>query len=121
MENTTMVTHNIVLYRPTLIPQVPPILQSNAGSQLTFWLPFNNYCHETLIITVLLHHKTHPKYWLYSFVCFSVCSAAELTRYHFAQATAIGQLKGVISQNALMMAETLELTGLQGGERWHAV
>lgn len=55
--------------------------------------------------------------YLYLFV-----SSAELTRYHFAQAAGMIQLKGVISQNALMIAEMLELTGLyRGGERWHAV
>lgn len=40
-------------------------------------------------------------------------SAAELTRHHFARATGMVQLKGVISQNALMMAEMPELTGLR--------
>lgn len=38
-----MVRHNIVLYRPILISQVPLILQSNAGNQLTFMLPFKNF------------------------------------------------------------------------------
>lgn len=46
----------------------------------------------------------------------SLSSAAELTRRHFARATGMVQLKGVISQNALMMAEMLELTGLQREE-----
>lgn len=59
---------------------------------------------------------------VYIFICLCLCSAAELTRYHFAQAAGMIQLKGVISQNALMMAEMLELTGLyREGERWHAV
>lgn len=56
------------------------------------------------------------------FICLCRCSAAELTRYHFAQAAGMIQLKGVISQNALMMAEMPELTGLyREKERWHAV
>lgn len=49
---------------------------------------------------------------VYIFICLCLCSAAELTRYHFAPAAGMIQLKGVISQNALMMAETPELTGL---------
>lgn len=43
----------------------------------------------------------------------SLCSAAELTRRHFARAAGAVQLKRVISQNALMMVVMLELTGLQ--------
>lgn len=42
----------------------------------------------------------------------SLCSAAELTRRHFARAAGTVQLKRVISQNALMMVVVLELTGL---------
>lgn len=53
----------------------------------------------------------------------SLCSAAELTRRHFAWAASMVQLKRVISQNALMMVVVLELTGLHrdmGRERGKA-
>lgn len=55
------------------------------------------------------------------FACLFVrllCSAAELTRRHFAQAAGTVQLKGVISQNALMMVVVPELTGLQRETEW---
>lgn len=47
----------------------------------------------------------------------SLYSAAELTRCHFTQATGMVQLKGVIIQNALMMAEMPELQQFPQGKR----
>lgn len=43
-----------------------------------------------------------------------LCSAAVLTRRHFARAGDMVQLKRVISQNALMMVVEPKLTSLQG-------
>lgn len=55
----------------------------------------------------------YPHLFACLFFLHPLCSAAELTRCHFAQSTAMVQLKGVISQNNLMMVVVLQLTSLQ--------
>lgn len=64
----------------------------------------------------------YPHLFACLFACL-LCSAAELTRRHFARAADMVQLKRVISQNTLMMVVELKFTGLHWEterERWIA-
>lgn len=93
--------------------------------------PFQFLCMQVSLIFASYHASCskwaclYPHLFVCLFVC-SLCSTAKLTRHHFAQTVGMIQLKGVISQNALMMVVVLELTGLhkeryRKRERWHAV